>query len=115
MKPIQTFILNIVLLVGVLLAMALGAGFHEFNMRRKYAALLRAECVNTNALVNLEEKTGITGLAQDHIRHVPRWIADINSTMRAGFAGVMVALVLNVIYMVDTIRKRRKAEHPPGA
>ena len=94
--------------------MALGAGFHQVNMNRKYWTMVRTGCVNTNDIVNLERETGIDGMAEDHMVQVPRWIANINSTMRLGFMGIIVAVVLNVIYMVETIRKRRKAEPEVG-
>lgn len=110
MKSTQAYILNLVILGAVLVAMGLGSGFHRINMNRKYWTMLRADCVNTNALVNLERETGQSGLAGNHMTAVPRWIANINATMRLGALAVVAGMVINLAMLIKSLRTRRTAE-----
>ena len=109
--------LNILILGGILLSLIFGAMFHQVNMNRKYWTMVRAGCINTNALVNLEKETRENDLAKDHMTRVPRWIADINSTLRLGVFAVAVGMVINVVLMVrsrDTkMKANRSAALPP--
>ena len=71
--------------------------------------MLKAECINTNALANLERETGQTGLAEEHMTAVPRWIANINAAVRLGVLAVAIGLIINFVLMVRHIRIEKKS------
>jgi hypothetical protein len=110
MKRSDIYGLNLGILGAVFAAMLLGAGFHQSNMSRKYWTMFNAGCINTNALVNLEQKTGNVGLSQNHMTEVPRWIANINSTMRLGVLAIIIGFSVNMILMFKAKKEEKKTE-----
>jgi len=109
MKSRDICAMNLAILGVVFMAMLLGGLFHQVNMNRKYWAMVNANCINTNALVTLEEKTGQVGLAQHHMTEMPRWIGNINSTMRLGVLALIFGFCVNGILIIKTIKDEKKA------
>ena len=108
MKTSDVCAINLAILGGIFMAMLLGGGFHQINMNRKYWAMVNANCINTNALVTLEEKTGRVGLAQNHMTEVPRWIGNINSTMRLSILVLIFGFGMNGILIFKALKEEKK-------
>lgn len=106
--------MNLGVLAMVFMGMLLGAGFHQVNMNRKYWTMVNAGCINTNALVNLEQKTGRIGLSQRHMTEVPHWIANINSTMRLGVLAIVIGFGVNLVLMFKAMKEEKEAEQRGG-